>query len=113
MDKKIISKVLKKVRESSKKRNFKQSVDLIVNFKDLNLKKTDEQLDLFVQLYRSKDKKSKICAFVGPELLGQAKEVCDKAISVDEFENYVKESKEIKEIASEVQELTKEFPLNF
>jgi len=99
MDKKIILEAIKKIKENSKKRNFKQSVDLIVNFKDLNLKKTDEQLDLFVQLHKSKDKKSKICAFVGPELLGQAKEVCDKAVSVDEFENYAKDKKECKTLS--------------
>lgn len=99
MDKKLISDALKKVKDISNKRNFKQSVDLIINFKELNLKKTDEQLDLFVQLHRGKDKKSKICAFVGPELLGQAKEICEKAIAVDEFEKYAKNKKECKKLA--------------
>ncbi len=101
MDKKLISEVLKKVKENSKKRNFKQSVELIINFKGLNLKKTDEQLDLFVQLHNVKDKKSKVCAFAGPELLSQAKEICDKAISADEFEGYIKDKKLTKKLARE------------
>jgi large subunit ribosomal protein L1 len=90
MDKKLVLDVLKKVKESSNKRNFKQSIDFIVSFKDLDLKKADNQLDLFVVLHHSKGKKIKVCALVGPELLEQAKQACDLAISVDDFQKYDK-----------------------
>lgn len=101
MEKKLILEALKKIKESSKKRNFKQSVDLIFNFKGLNMKKPEHQLDLFVQLHKNKDKKSNVCALVGPELLEQAKKVCEKAINVDEFDVYAKDKKKCKKLARE------------
>ncbi len=97
MDKKLILDALKKAKESSNKRNFKQSVDFIVSFKDLDLKKPDNQLDFFVTLHHPKGKKVKVCALVGPELLDQAKSVCDLTISVDDFPKYDK--KKIKKLS--------------
>ena len=47
MDQKSVVEALKKLRSETKKRKFKQSVELIVNLKDLNLKNPDEQLELF------------------------------------------------------------------
>jgi large subunit ribosomal protein L1 len=98
VDKKDIENTLKAIRENSKKRNFKQSIDLIINFKDLDLKKPDQQLDLFVQLHFSRGLPVKVAAFVGPELLTQAREVCDMAISIDEFDKY-KDKKAAKKLA--------------
>ncbi len=99
MDKKLVLDVLKKVKESSNKRNFKQSIDFIVSFKDLDLKKADNQLDLFVVLHHGKGKKSKVCALVGPELLDESKKVCDLAISVGDFQKYDK--KKAKKLSKE------------
>ena len=90
MDKNQVTQTLKKAKGNSPKRNFTQSIDLIVNLKDIDLKKTEQSINLFHTLHYSKGKKAKICALVGPELLTQAKEVCDLAISVDEFPKYKK-----------------------
>ena len=43
MEKQDILNALKKAKEISQKRNFKQSVDLIINFKGLDLKKPDKR----------------------------------------------------------------------
>lgn len=99
MDKKLILEVLKKVKESSNKRNFKQSVDFIVGFRDLDLKKPDNQLDFFCSLHHGKGKKVKVCALVGPELSEQAKKICDLAINVEDFEKYDK--KKVKKLSKE------------
>jgi len=89
---------LKKIKADSQKRKFNQTVDFIIVLKNVNVKKSEEQLELFVNLhYKIKDKK--ICGLVGPELLSQAKEICDKAISVDEFDKL--NPKEIKKLAEE------------
>ncbi len=90
MDKSQVTQTLKKVKENSQKRNFVQSIDLIINLRDIDLKKTEQAINFFHTLHYSKGKKSKVCALVGPELLSQAKEVCDLAISVDEFPKYQK-----------------------
>jgi len=99
MDKKTILATLKNIRENSPKRNFKQSIDLIINLKDIDLKKTDHQINMFVTLHYSNGKKKSICAFVGPELEKSAKEVCDEVILADQFDRF-KGKKELKKLAS-------------
>ncbi|MBW2977833.1 hypothetical protein KY331_03235 [Candidatus Woesearchaeota archaeon] len=101
MKKEDILKSLKELKEKSEKRNFNQTVDLIITLKNLNLKKPEEQVDFFQSLHFPVGKKVKVCALVGPELIGQAKEVCDAAISVDEFPKYAKDKKAVKKITQE------------
>ena len=66
----------------------------------LNLKKAEEQVDFYHLLHHSPGKDIKICAFVGPELAGQAKEVFDEAIHVDDFPKYQKDKKGVKKLAA-------------
>ncbi len=98
MDKNAIIKVLNELKEKSPKRNFKQTFDLIVNLKELDMKKPEHQVDFFATLQHPR-KKIKVCAFVGPELLEEARNVCDLAISQDEFEKYSKDKKLAKRLA--------------
>ncbi len=99
MEKKTVLEALKTLRESQKKRNFSQSADLIVNLRDLDLKKPEEQVDIFAVLHHHTGKKKKICALVGPELMDEAKANCDKAIMVDDFDTYAKDKKLTKNLA--------------
>lgn len=99
MEKKEILETLKLVKENSKKRNFKQSYDLIINLKDIDLKNPQHQVNLFVPLHYSRGKNVKVCALVGPELLSQAKSVCDDVIDVDNFKKYANK-KEAKKLAN-------------
>ena len=50
MEKKDILESLTKVREG-KERKFPQTVDLIINLKDMDLKKNDQQVDFFMQVH--------------------------------------------------------------
>jgi large subunit ribosomal protein L1 len=97
MNKDNVLNLIKAVRESSKERKFNQSFDLIINLKDLNLKKPEENIDLFVTLPHSKGKKVKICALINKSLEGNAK-VFDKFILLDDFPQ---DAKEIKKLAVE------------
>ncbi|MFQ5475250.1 MAG: 50S ribosomal protein L1 [Candidatus Nanoarchaeia archaeon] len=101
MDKKTLQKALKDLKESSPKRNFSQSYDLIINLKDLNLKSADNQVDTFVALHYPTGKKRKICALVGPELKEEAQTVCDASITAEDFDKYVKDKKLTKKLAEE------------
>jgi large subunit ribosomal protein L1 len=88
MDKKQILEAIKQVKESSPKRNFKQTFDLIIVLTGLDMKKPDSQVNSFVNLHHSTGKKVSVCALVGPELKQQAKDVCDESISDEEFVKY-------------------------
>lgn len=101
MNKQDILNALKKAKESSNKRNFKQSIDLIVTLKDLDLKKPDNQVDLFTQLHHGHGRKIKICGLVGPEMIDNAKKEFDLAIDSDSFDSYAKDKKKTKKLAVE------------
>ena len=99
MEQTKILETLKNIR--NKKRNFSQSVDLIVSLKELDLKKPEHQVDFFITLPNSTNKKAKICALVAQELASEAKAVCDAVILQDEFPKYAKDKKAIKKLVKE------------
>lgn len=90
---------LKQAKENTPKRNFKQSIDLIITLKNLNLKKPDQQVDFFVDLPHPKDFPVRICGLVGTELWDQAKEVFDHAVHNDEFQSFT-QKKDVKKFAN-------------
>ena len=98
MDKELITATLKKAKENSPKRNFKQSIDLIINLRDIDLKKADHQVNIFITLQHDTGKKVSICALVGPDLESKAKEVCDEVILSEQFDTFKKT--EIKKLAN-------------
>jgi len=100
MNTKSIEKAIKELRANAKERKFKQSFDLIVTLKEINLKNNDEQVDFFVTLKHKLGKQVKVVALAGPELEERAKKVCDLVIPQSDFNKY-KDKKIQKKIASE------------
>lgn len=100
MDRKKLLDALKSLREKSGKRNFTQKIDVILNLRNIDIKKSEENVDLFVNLPYAPGKKLKICALVGKELETQAK-IFDKIIKKDEFSRYQDNKKELKNLARE------------
>ncbi len=98
MDKASIIKALETAKNNSSGRNFSQTVDLIINLKNIDLKKPDHQIDSFHALPHGKGKKVKVCALVGPELAESAAAV-DKAIFPDDWQKLKKN--EIKKLAQD------------
>ncbi len=101
MEIKDVAESVRKVKESSTKRKFNQTFDLIITLKDLNLKKPEEQVDFFGTLHHTRGKQVKVAALVGPEMIKQAKEACDLAISAEDFDDYAKDKKKTKKLARE------------
>lgn len=99
MDKEQIQSAISKAKDTSEKRNFRQSFDLIINLKGLDLKKQEHQIDTFVTLPHARGKKVKVCALVGAELESQAKGIFDSVILSDNFGKY-KEKKELRKVAN-------------
>ena len=97
MEKQTILTALAELEKSAPKRKFSQSYDLILNLKALNLKKPEHQIDVFTAL-PVPPRPRKVCAIVGPELLEQARGVCDLVISKDDFPKY-EDKRAIKKLA--------------
>ena len=100
MDKKGLEKAIQELKKNSKERKFKQSYDLIVTLKDINLKNTEEQVDFFLTLSHGFGKKVKVVAFAGPELAERAKGVVDLVIHQSDFDKYT-DKKQLKKMAAE------------
>ena len=99
MDKEIIAITLKKLKENSPKKNFKQSLDLIINLRGLDLKKAEHQINMFITLHHDNGKKVSVCALVNPEMESSAKEACDEVVLQDQFASF-KGKAEIKKLAN-------------
>ncbi len=98
MDDKQLKEALEGLQKASQ-RKFKQSFDLIVALKELNLKKPEEQVEFFTQVHKTLGKKRKMCALVGPEMADDAKKVFDTVVTSDQFAKL--DMKAMKKIASE------------
>jgi large subunit ribosomal protein L1 len=100
MNLKQVQEAVKKAKSESKKRNFKQTFEFVVNLKDIDIKKPEGQLDFFVPLHNSKGKKPRICALIGPELKEEAEKSCDTVIMQDHFVKYAGKKKDIRKLAN-------------
>ena len=100
MEKEKVLEAIKKVKEISKKRNFVQTYDLIINLKDLDNKKPDQQIDFFAILPHKRKKPVKICAIVGPELKEEAEKYCDLVILDNQIDEY-RDKKKVRKLAKE------------
>ena len=101
MNKNDLLKALEFVKKNSPKRKFKQTYDLIINLKGIDLKKTDNQIDVFAQLHHERGKNVKVCALVGPELKPSSEKFCDNVVLLDDFDKYAKDKKITKKLSKD------------
>lgn len=88
MQKKDIIKAVKELEDKSQKRKFKQSYDLSMAFRELDLKNPDNRIELYLVLPHKPREKTKICAFVDQQHVNEAKKICDTVIEKKEFSNW-------------------------
>lgn len=100
MEQKDFKQAIELLKQVSPKREFKQSYDLVINLQDMDLKKTDQQVDAFVNLPHGRGRPVKIGAFVGPEMAEAAKKTCDSVVTADEFPKYATDTNLIKKLAN-------------
>ncbi len=79
---------IKALRETSTKRKFEQTFDIVINLKNLDLKKEADRILLFTALPYLRGKKVRVGAFVDKELSTKARDSCTKVVLKDDFKNY-------------------------
>lgn len=97
MDKKDFQNALQTLRKNAVQRKFKQTIDLIINLRNLDLKQNDQQVDLFINLPKTRGRTNRVCAFVDAEMAVNAKAACDTVVMHEDFAKFDK--KKVKALA--------------
>ncbi len=113
LDKKTIINAIKEAKEKSKKRNFTQSVELILNLKDVDMKSPEGRIQERIELpHSSPEKLNKMCIIATGELALKAKKAkADLVIGKDELGGLAGKKKELRKIANEYSFFLAEAPL--
>ncbi|MGN1362339.1 MAG: 50S ribosomal protein L1 [Methanobrevibacter sp.] len=94
---------VKKAKEQSKPRNFTESIDMIVNIKDLDVKKPENRFEEEVTLPNGRGKEVKIGVIADGELTVQAKNAgVALVINKAELEELGKNRKKAKKMANSI-----------
>lgn len=100
MNKQLILKALKELREKSTKRKFSQSIDLLINLKEVDLKKQENKIDLFLEVPHRRLKDVKIAAIVDTQLVKQAKSLFNTVLSKEDIITFKGKIKQQKKLAN-------------
>jgi len=113
MDQKTIINAIKEAKGQSKKRSFVQSVELIINLRDIDMKSREGRIQERIELpYPSPEKTNKICVIASGELALKAKRAkADRIIERSELGALAGKKKELRKIANEYDFFLAEAPL--
>jgi large subunit ribosomal protein L1 len=89
---------LEQLRKISKERKFAQALDVIINFKHLDIKKNP--IDQFITFTHEFSKSHKVCAIIDDDFAKKAEDGCDKVISKSELEK-LNNPREVKKLGKE------------
>jgi large subunit ribosomal protein L1 len=99
-DKKVLE-AIKKAKQNSKKRKFVQSIELMVNMKDVDLKKPENRLNIELTLPNEIGREPKICVIAAGDLAVKAKNAGVYVIDKDELGEVARNKKNVKKLAQE------------
>ena len=97
--------------EYNPKRNFKQSVDLVINLKDVDMNNPANRIDEEIFLPKGRGEKAKIGVFATGEMALKAKDVADAVFKPEDIEELSKDTKNAKSIAENYDFFISEAPL--
>jgi large subunit ribosomal protein L1 len=103
LDQKTILDAVKEAKEKGKGRNFTQSVELVINLKDIDMKKPEGRIRERVELPHSPvGKTNKICVIASGELALKARRVkADMVMGRDELSRFAGKKKELRKLAND------------
>ena len=113
LDAKTILDAVKQVRANSAKREFNQSIELVINLKDIDLKKPEGKIQETIELpHQSTSRKADVCVIAGGELALKAKRAgAELVIGGPELESLATDKKRQKQLASKFDVFIAEAPL--
>ena len=92
---------IKEAKERSKKRKFSQSIELIINLRDIDMKKPEAKIQENIELPHAPKKKTRVCVIATGELALKAKKANKELVlSKVDLEALVTDKKRQKQIAN-------------
>ncbi|HIH28463.1 MAG TPA: 50S ribosomal protein L1 [Thermoplasmata archaeon] len=111
-DSKTVEAVQKAIEESKKlERKFKQSVDVVINLKNIDMNDAKNRVEDEVMLPHGRGTEAKIALFASGDLALKSKSHVDLLIKPEEIEELAKDKKKFKKIADEYDFFIAEAPL--
>jgi large subunit ribosomal protein L1 len=92
---------IKQAKEKGEDRNFRESIDAIVNLRDIDVKDQQNRITTDVFLPKGTGKKSKVCVIGRGDLALHAKEAGVDVLTQDDLNALGKDRKKVKSLASE------------
>jgi len=112
LDTKAILESVKEAKSKSEKRKFVQSIELVLNLRDIDLKKTESKIQELIELPYSIGKQTKICVIASGELALKAKKAnADLVIERAELEAMAGDKKKQKDLSDNYESFIAEAPL--
>jgi len=102
---------IEKAIKNSKKRNFKQSVDVAITLRDVDMNNPKNRIDEEILLPHGRGKPAKVALFAGGELALKARGIVDLIIKPEEIDDLAQDKKKMKKIANEHDFFLAEAPL--
>lgn len=101
MERDKVKEAITKAKESSKQRKFVQTLDLAINFRDVDFNKPEDRLNLDVVLPNGFGKDIKIGVFADKELMAEARENASVVIPKEELESLQQNTNKTKKLAKD------------
>jgi large subunit ribosomal protein L1 len=112
LDKKTIVDAVKEAKEKSGQKKFNQTVDLILNIQEIDMKAPEGKIQEVVELPHSTGKPNKVCVIASGELAFKARKAnADRVIEKAELDGLAGKKKDLRKLASEFDVFVSEAPL--
>ncbi|MHA1632009.1 MAG: 50S ribosomal protein L1, partial [Candidatus Freyarchaeota archaeon] len=94
---------LKELREKTPKRNFNQSIELIINLRDIDVSKPENRIRELIELPHPIGKKVKVCVFASGDAALRARRAgADMVLEREEIESLMNDKKRQRQIAKQI-----------
>lgn len=112
LDKKTIVDAVKQAKEKSGGKKFNQTVDLILNIQEVDMKAPEGKIQEVVELPHATGKPNKVCVVASGELAMKARHAnADKVIERGDLDALAGKKKDLRKLASEYDVFVSEAPL--
>ena len=102
IDRKLILKAVEEAKKNAKKRKFTQTIDLVINLKDLDLKIPENRINELLELPHSPKQNIKVIVFAGGDLALRAEKAgADRILGREDLERFASDKKGAKRLIAD------------